>query len=73
MLVVTDMPLTDFINEVSRYRTGILRCNNKLAMHRISGAFNTQDTEQILRALEKSFPVKVNSLTRYWVNISPTS
>ena len=71
MLVVTDMPLTDFINEVSRYRPGFLRCHASLAKHRISGAFNTQDTEQILRALEKSFPLKINRFSRYWVNVSP--
>jgi transmembrane sensor len=73
MLVVLDMPLTDFINEINRYRTGFLRCDKSLAKHRISGTFNTQDTAQVLRAVEKSFPVKVTRFSRFWVNISPSA
>lgn len=71
MLVVTNMPLPDFVKEVGRYRTGVLRCDESLRQYRVSGAFNTQNTEQILSAIEKSFPIAVNSYTRLWVNVVP--
>lgn len=70
MLSVNDMPLTEFVNEVSRYRIGVVRCHASLAKYHISGAFNTGDTEQIFRAIEKSFPIKINRYSRYWLSIT---
>ena len=69
-LVINDMRLDDFVRELGRYRTGLLRCDPAVAHFRISGAFRTDDTDQALRAIEKSFPVKVTYRTRYWVHIS---
>ena len=69
-LVINDMRLDDFVRELGRYRTGLLRCDPTVAHFRISGAFRTGDTDQALRAIEKSFPVKVTYRTRYWAHIS---
>lgn len=70
MLVVEAMRLDDFIAELGRYRSGVLRCDPAVAHHRISGAFRVDDTDQALRALAKSFPVMVNQRTRYWVTVA---
>lgn len=66
MLVVQNMRLDTFIAELSRYRTGVLRCAPSVAHYRITGAFRVDDTDQALHALSKSFPVSVNFRTRYW-------
>lgn len=71
ILHVNNMPLTEFINEVGRYRVGVMRCDASLAKHHISGAFNTGDTEQILRAISNAFPIKIKRFSRYWLNIAP--
>ena len=67
MLVVQDMRLDAFIAELSRYRAGVLRCSPSVAHYRITGAFRVDDTDQALHALTKSFPVSIDSRTRYWV------
>ncbi|MGO3207922.1 MAG: FecR domain-containing protein [Halomonas sp.] len=69
MLVVQNMPLDAFLAELSRYRTGVLRCAPSVANYRITGAFRVDDTDQALHALSKSFPVSVNFRTRYWVTV----
>ncbi|WP_199851000.1 MULTISPECIES: FecR domain-containing protein [unclassified Halomonas] len=69
MLVVQNMRLDAFLAELSRYRTGVLRCAPSVANYRITGAFRVDDTDQALHALSKSFPVSVNFRTRYWAMV----
>ena len=71
MLSVDDWRLGDFVEELGRYRPGILRCATAVADLRISGAFRIYDTETILENLSKTLPVKVRFLTRYWASIEP--
>jgi len=65
------MPLSDFVAELSRYRKGVLRVSPELLHLSVTGVFSLANTDHILQQLQASFPVKVNMLTRYWVNISP--
>ncbi|MFK8329584.1 FecR domain-containing protein [Pseudomonas sp. BJa5] len=69
MLTVIEWRLADFINELHRYRPGVLRCAEGVADLRLSGAFRIDDTDTILENLAASLPVKVKYLTRYWVSI----
>lgn len=71
MLTVIEWRLADFIEELRRYRPGVLRCDDAIAELRLSGAFRIDDTDTILQNLSASLPVKVRSLTRYWVSIEP--
>lgn len=71
MIVADNMRLDDFLVELSRYRKGLLRCDPAVANYRISGAFKTDNTDQALLALQKSFPVTINYRSRYWVNVTP--
>lgn len=71
MLTVIEWRLADFIEELRRYRTGVLRCDEGIAELRLSGAFRIDDTDTILQNLSASLPVKVRYLTRYWVSIEP--
>jgi transmembrane sensor len=71
MLSVDDWRLGDFIEELGRYRPGVLRCAAEVQGLSISGAFRIDDTDTVLENLGKSLPVKVRYLTRYWASIEP--
>lgn len=71
MLSVNDWRLGAFIEELERYRPGVLRCAAAVEGLSISGAFRIDDTDTILENLGRTLPVKVRYLTRYWVSIEP--
>lgn len=72
VLRVERMRLSDFLNELNRYRHGWIRCAPEVAGLLISGAFQLADTDAALAALALTFPVRVRYVTRYWVTIGPT-
>lgn len=69
VLSVRQMPLADFVAELSRYRPGLLRCAPAVANLKVSGTYQLADTNQILQLLTRSLPVRIDYHTRYWVNI----
>ncbi|WP_323833427.1 FecR domain-containing protein [Pseudomonas sichuanensis] len=71
MLSVNDWRLGDFIDELGRYRTGVLRCAPAIRGMNISGSYRIDDTDIALANLPKSLPVKVHYLSRYWVSVEP--
>ncbi|MCP8349245.1 DUF4880 domain-containing protein [Pseudomonas sp. FBF18] len=71
LLIANDQMLGVFIAELRRYRPGWLKCANEVSSLRISGTFKLDDTEQILRAIGKTLPVRVKRRTKYWVSIEP--
>lgn len=71
MLSVDDWRLGDFIEELGRYRPGVLHCAAEVHGLKISGSFRIDDTDTVLENLGKSLPVKVRYLTRYWASIEP--
>ncbi|MBK4994687.1 DUF4880 domain-containing protein [Pseudomonas sp. S37] len=71
MLSVNDWRLGDFIEELGRYRPGVLRCASSIQAMSISGAFRIDDTDIALANLPKTLPVKVRYLSRYWVSVEP--
>lgn len=71
MLSVNDWRLGDFIEELGRYRPGVLRCASSIQAMSISGAFRIDNTDIALANLPKTLPVKVRYLSRYWVSVEP--
>lgn len=71
ILVVEQMRVADFIAEIGRYRTGLLRCDPAIADLRVSGVFSLADTDRALNNLSLGLPVKVVYRTRYWVMVRP--
>ncbi|MGE8061057.1 FecR domain-containing protein [Pseudomonas sp. NPDC089547] len=71
MLSVNDWRLGDFIEELGRYRPGVLRCAPSIQAMSISGAFRIDDTDIALANLPKTLPVNVRYLSRYWVSVEP--
>ena len=50
---------------------GVLRCDPAVAGLRLSGTFPLKNTDAILNVIAQTLPVKIQSITRYWINISP--
>lgn len=71
VLRVERMRLADFVAELGRYRRGWIRCEPQVADLLISGAFQLQDTDNVLAAVALTLPVKVSYVTRYWVTLEP--
>lgn len=69
LLLADAMPLRDFLNELSRYRHGLLGCDDGVAALRISGVFPLADLDAVLLSLPESLPVDVRLRTRYWVQV----
>lgn len=68
-ILADNIPLADFVADLSRYRPGILRCDPAVAGLRISGVFPLQDTDRILAILPQVLPVHVVKRTGYWATI----
>ncbi|MDN7141911.1 FecR domain-containing protein [Pseudomonas sp. JQ170] len=70
-LVAERMPLGKFLEQLSRHRPGVLRCDPSIALLPLTGVFPLADTDRVLTALQQSLPVKVHRATRYWVTVLP--
>ena len=64
-----NMRLENFLQEINRYRLGILRCDPKVASLLISGVFQISNTDHILSALPQTLPVSIVYKTAYWVTV----
>ncbi|ROP60210.1 FecR family protein [Enterobacter sp. BIGb0383] len=71
LLSVSDRPLGEVIATLARYRRGVLRCDPAVAGLRLSGTFPLKDTDAILNIIAQTLPVRIQSVTRYWVQVSP--
>lgn len=64
-----NLPLTDFVALLSRYRSGLLRCDVSTAEIRISGAFQLKQPDKVLEILQQTRPIRIDWRTRYWGTI----
>ncbi|MFC7298279.1 FecR domain-containing protein [Herminiimonas aquatilis] len=71
VLAVDDMRLDTFAAELSRYRSGVIRCDPAVAGLRITGAFQLADTDAALENVAQLLPVQIHFRTRYWATIVP--
>ncbi|MHA7917660.1 FecR family protein [Alloalcanivorax xenomutans] len=68
-LVADDQPLTTVLEELARYRSGLLRFDDlELAGLRVSGVFPLDDTDQALALLADYLPIQVTNYTR-WLTV----
>ncbi|MDT7834800.1 FecR domain-containing protein [Aquabacterium sp. OR-4] len=63
--------LDDWLAQLSRYRSGHVSCDPRVAGLRVSGVFHLRDTDQALRFLASTQPVSVIYRTRWWVTVGP--
>lgn len=71
VLSVENQSLGVFLQELSRYRPGILRWEPALETLKVTGTFRLDDTDKILILLAASLPLHVQTRTRYWVTLTP--
>ena len=71
MLLARTLRLADVVAEMSRYRSGVLRCDPAVAELRVSGAVSLADTDAGLALLARSLPLRIEQATRYWVTVAP--
>lgn len=65
-LYADNMPLSAFLAQLSRYRSGVLRCDPAVADMPVSGAFQLDDPDRILDILQRTRPLRIVWRTRYW-------
>jgi transmembrane sensor len=69
-IIAINRPLAELLDDLSRYRPGVLRCDPRIAQLKVSGAFPIDDTDLALAALESGFALQVTRYSRYWVDVS---
>lgn len=69
LLSVSDRPLGEVIAQLARYRQGVLRCDPLVAQLRVSGTYPLLQSDVALDALQKTLPVSLQRVTRYWVTV----
>ena len=69
-IIAIDRPLSELLADISRYRSGVLRCDPRIAQLKVSGAFPIDNTDRALAALESGLSLRVTQYSRYWVNVS---
>ncbi|MDT3720608.1 DUF4880 domain-containing protein [Pseudomonas oryzihabitans] len=70
-LVVNDWSLGALVDELARYRPGLLTCTATVASLRVVGSYPLDDTDRALAALADSLPVRVERRLPWWVQIVP--
>lgn len=71
VIVADNIPLSEFLLQLNRYRRGYVTCAPEIADMRIIGSFPLKDTDKILASLETNLPVKLTSPLPFWVKVLP--
>lgn len=66
-----NIPLGELLDELSRYRVGIIDYAPEIKDHLVSGVFQLQDTDTTLKFLAQVQSLQVEFRTPYWVVIRP--
>ncbi|MFP3493719.1 MULTISPECIES: FecR domain-containing protein [Pseudomonas] len=68
-VIVLDTRLGDLLEDLARYRPGVLQCDQASARLRVSGTFRLDSTDAVLANLQATLPIQVKYFTRYWVSV----
>jgi transmembrane sensor len=71
-LVAEQMRLGAFLDELSRYRSGVIRYDKTVANMVVSGVFPLLDTDRVLQSLLQALPLRIDYFSRYWVTVHAT-
>ncbi|HSC69383.1 MAG TPA: FecR domain-containing protein [Cellvibrio sp.] len=69
-IIADNQRLGDFIADLARYHTGILRCDPAVADLRISGVFQLKNTRQVVDVIAGTLPVGILRRTDYWITVT---
>ena len=73
VLSARQMRLGAFLDELGRYRRGVLRYTPAVADLQVSGTYQLADTDAVLALLAQALPVHVQYRSRYWVTLDVAS
>lgn len=71
VIACKNIRLEDLLAELSRYRTGRIVCDPRVADLRLSGLFHIKETDRVLQFLAQTQPLDVTYRTRFWVSVGP--
>nr|WP_272891860.1 FecR domain-containing protein [Stutzerimonas stutzeri] len=71
VLLADNLRLDAFVAELSRYRSGYLGCDPRIAGLRVVGAFPLADTERVLDVLASTLSLQVNRRMPWWISLEP--
>lgn len=71
ILLADNLPLSEFLLQLNRYRHGYVTCDPQIADLRIVGAFPLNNTDRILATLAETLPVTINNPLPFWVKVLP--
>jgi transmembrane sensor len=68
-LIAEQMQLGTFLDDLSRYRSGVIRYDQKVANMLVSGVFPLLDTDRVLQSLLQALPLRIEYFSKYWVTV----
>jgi len=68
-IAMDNEPLSHLIEALRDYHIGVLDLKADVAQLRVSGMFSLDDPDRTLQALAETRPVRLRTMTRYWVSI----
>jgi transmembrane sensor len=71
IILADNLPLSEFLLQLNRYRHGYVTCAPEIANMRIVGSFPLSDTDHVLATLERTLPIRLTKTTPFWVRILP--
>ncbi len=71
LLIAERMPLGEMLEQLDRYRRGLLRCDPAVAGLQVSGSFSLDQPEASLDLLAKVLPVRVQRVWGYLATVVP--
>lgn len=71
LLIAERMPLGEVLEQLDRYRRGVLRCDPAVAGLQVSGSFSLDQPEASLDLLAKVLPVRVQRVFGYLATVVP--
>ncbi|WP_233800405.1 FecR family protein [Paraburkholderia sp. HP33-1] len=66
LLYTNDTRIADLVDELARYHHGVLRYADDIADLRVSGIYQLTDTHATLALLQRTYPIRLRSITPYW-------
>ncbi len=69
LLLADEIPLSELLAELGRYRHGHLGVAPEVADLRVMGTFPLRDPEQVFALLEQALPVRVRRTLPWWVTV----
>ncbi|MDD2738320.1 MAG: FecR domain-containing protein [Methylomonas lenta] len=71
ILLADNLPLSEFLLQLNRYRHGYITCDPQIADLRIVGSFPLNNTDRILATLAETLPIKIAKPLPLWVKVLP--